>query len=153
MNVAKYKISADEDSRFLIRFGSSVENIVGLRMAPQEIEPVLLTGRWLVLVFAIWDIKDRPPIDIACEIAADASNFQVAVRPFQRAAEFASWVPGFSSNAGAIVYTENNGSIAITTRKDDHPMWFVMGDGQFTATLVGAREKPDVDRFVRENLS
>ena len=70
-----YEITADEQERFHIEFSEDVGNVVGLRMAPDALEPELRNGEWLILAFAVWDARDRPAIDVACRIAAKLDRY------------------------------------------------------------------------------
>ena len=146
-----YRLTPDDEDRFWISFSPHVTNVIGLRMAPDELEDVLLHDNWLVLVFSVWDSNDRPTIDIACKLADRLDGFKVAVRPFEFGHEFASWVPGFVSDAGRLQISESDGNVSIMTSSGDHPMWFLIQNGRFVSALVGARTEDVVIKFLTEN--
>ncbi len=98
-------------------------------MAPSEREADLNDGDWLVLAFAVWGSHDRHAIDIACSVATSWPKVHVGVRPFEYGDEFASWVPEFRSDAGALQVFDNNGNVKITTNPDDHPVWIAFRKG------------------------
>jgi uncharacterized protein (TIGR02996 family) len=59
-----------------------------LPMSPQQLEPQLATGRWLVIAWAIWSAPDRAAISQAL---TPRWSLRVALRPFDDFAEFKTW--------------------------------------------------------------
>jgi hypothetical protein len=77
-------------------------------MAPESLEPELRKSEWLVLAFAVRDAKDRPVIDVACQIAITLRNTRVAVRRFELADEFTTWAPELAGNETWLSVSETN---------------------------------------------
>lgn len=67
-----------------------------LRQAPDALEPELARNRWLVMAWAVWSGPDRRAVQEAIAFAGRMRPLQseacrVAIRPFDRAEEFAPW--------------------------------------------------------------
>lgn len=152
----KYTITADKQERFHITFSTDVSNVTGLRMAPDSLEKELRYGEWLILVFAIWDSKDRPAIDIACQIASSLKSTRVAVRPFESPLEFASWAPELAGHRIALSVSESTGDegtkVSIVSAGDDHPLWLLFRDGRLARAAIGIRTLDRLRGFLSEPI-
>lgn len=151
MNI-EYDVTCDDQDRFRVTFRKAPENLLGLRMSPDQIEPELTKGDWLVLCFAIWDSRDRPTIELASNIAIDYPAMQVAVRPFEVPEEFDSWAPELQVNIETIVESssvDGNVSIRMSSNASDHPMWLKLRDGKVVEALIGSRVFDEVVGFIR----
>lgn len=146
MSETGYEVTSNDQGRFRIQFKNDIQNIVGLLMAPESIEPELSNGDWIVLAFAVWDMNDRTSIDIACRIASSATEFKVGVRPFEFGNEFKTWA-GFTSSAGALDAYDQAGQVAVTTSSEDHPVWFAIRSGTVIGSLVGPHTQSEVATF------
>jgi hypothetical protein len=149
VNAVDYTITSPDDQRFRIDFRRAETSVVGLCSAPNELEAPLRSGKWLVLAFAVWDIKDRPSISLACRIASEAKGYQVAVRPFESGAEFANWASGYHSDAGNLLIAATGSTVTITTNKNDHPVWLALRDGVVLGDATGACECGEVLQLVK----
>lgn len=153
----KYTITSDKQERFHIAFSREVSNVTGLRMAPGSLEEELQHGEWLILVFAIWDAKDHPAIDIACQIATSLKSTRVAVRPFESPAEFASWAPELAGHRIAQSVSESTGDegkiVSIVSAGDDHPMWLLFRNGRLARAAIGIRTLDLVREVLSESLN
>jgi len=151
-----YQITADEQERFHIEFSDDVVNVVGLRMAPDALEPELQNGQWLILAFAVWDAKDRPAIEVACRIAASLEATRVAVRPFELPDEFATWAPELADHEITVAVSESRSEVgtevSIVTMSDDHPMWLLFRGGQMVRASIGIRTFEEVTNFISAPL-
>lgn len=148
----EYDITCDDKDRFRVTFRNAPANLHGLGMLPDQIEPELTKGDWIVLCLAIWDSRDRPTIELASKIAIDYPFMQVAVRPFEVPEEFDSWVPELhldietSAEASSV---EGNVSIRISSNGSDHPMWLKLSNGKVVEALIGSRIFDEVVEFIR----
>ena len=148
----EYDVTCDEKEQFRVTFRNAPDNLLGLRMSPDQLEPELAKGDWLVLCFAIWDSRDRPTIALASNIAIEYPAMQVAVRPFEVPDEFDSWAPEFQINIEAVVESSTvDGRVAIrlSSNSSDHPMWLKLRDGKLIEVLIGSRSFDEVTEFVR----
>ena len=152
----KYTITADRQDRFHITFPTDASNVFGLRMAPDSLEQELRHGEWLILVFAIWDSKDYPAIDIACQIASSLKSTRVAVRPFESPDEFTSWAPELAGHRIALSVSESTGDqgkiVSIVSAGDDHPMWLLFRNGRLARAAIGIRTLDRVQAFLSQSL-
>jgi len=152
----KYKITADRQDRFHITFPTDASNAFGLRMAPDSLEQELRHGNWLILVFAIWDSKDYPAIDIACQIASSLKSARVAVRPFESPDEFTSWAPELADHQIAVSVSESTSDqgtiVSMASADDDHPMWLLFRDGTLAHAAIGIKTLDRVQAFLSESL-
>ena len=115
--MSAFEIEA-RDGRYSIRFDEATD-IVGLTMAPSELEPALAHGQWLVLVFAVWSTPDRAAIEDLVASCADAGpGWRIGVRPFDAHDELQSWCPEASERHGS-------------------PLWLVLKGGRLVAERVG----------------
>jgi len=151
----KYEITADEEERFQISFARDIENVVGLRMAPETLEPDLTSGNWLILAFAVWDSRDQLAIEVACQIATTLRDIRVAVRPFEMVDEFLTWVPGLEEHEIVTSISESENElgtqVSMTSIGKDHPIWFIFRDGKMSQSLAGARTIDKVISFLEKN--
>ena len=147
----KYEVICDDKDRYRVTFQDAPENLLGLRMSPDQLEQELMKGDWLVLCFAIWDSRDRPTIALASKIAIDYPTMQVAVRPFEVTEEFSSWAPELQVNIETVVKSnavDGDVSIRISSNASDHPMWLRLSDGKLCEALIGSRSFDEVAGFI-----
>ena len=151
-----YSIDADPLGRFAIDFVDEPAFVHGFRMAPERLEPELMAGNWLLLTFAIWNSIDRPAIDDAVRVAKQfGGRFQLGVRPFEVADEFAGWLPVEQSPLCEITHevsTEGKFTVAITGG-DRTPFWHWLSDGSLIAQHGGLLDPPKLMSFVDGCLS
>lgn len=93
-------------------------------MAPDELEPELQSGSWLILAFALWSAPDLRAICTAATVSRKQVA-QVAVRPFDDFTEFATWCP----------------DAPIDTRS---PVWLLLRGGRVVRTAVGPLDEAAV---------
>lgn len=148
-----YVITPDEQGRFRIEFTDDLQNITGLRMSPDCLEPELSEGAWLVLAFAVWDSRDRAAIEVACKLAASLGDVSVAVRPYETVDEFNTWAPVPMPQGLQLSLSESSREpetkIRIESAEDEHPLWLIFIDGEIKGYLIGAKKQEDVSRFVK----
>ena len=101
-----FRLRRRHDGRYDVDLTHSGAHGVALLSRPPDLEPRLHKGSWLVLAFAAWSGPDRLAVPIALAVAAGHPGFDVAIRPYDRAAEFATWPkasarPSVQSGAGS----------------------------------------------------
>jgi hypothetical protein len=152
-----YSIDADLLGRFAIEFVDEPAFVHGFRMAPDRIEPVLASGNWLLLTFAIWSSLDRPAIDTAVLVAKQfGGQFQLGVRPFEAADEFASWLAiDHSSPLYEVAHeVSSEGELTVNfTGGDRTPFWHWLVNGSIVAQHSGRLDLPGLVSFVELRLS
>lgn len=109
-------------------------HILPLKMAPMKREPLLDSGTWLILLFAVWSAPDREQIATLMELDQQLlKGLQFGVRPFDDRVEFGSWCPALSDEWGS-------------------PIWLLLRDGEVAGKLVGIREKPALEDWIKSVL-
>jgi hypothetical protein len=105
--------------------------IVALTMAPDELEPELRYGSWILLAFAIWSGPDRIAVGDAISLAkALAGGVRLGIRPFDDHAEFSRWCPQVNE-------------------KHASPIWLVLRDGLLIRERVGVIGSEQFEDLVR----
>ncbi|WP_165246951.1 hypothetical protein [Paludisphaera soli] len=131
-----YQITADFEGRFAIEFEGEPHFIRGLRMAPDRIEPELMTGDWLLLTFAVWDAYERKSIDAAVGIAKEhAGRFSLGVRPFESFEEFEAWLHPLAGQ--------------VPKEASRVPCWHRLNSGEIVATHFGPLDAASLDALIR----
>ena len=57
-----YELVEVSPGRWTVELGADADVLRTLTMAPDEIEPDLRSGRWLILAFALWSAPDHRAI-------------------------------------------------------------------------------------------
>jgi hypothetical protein len=115
--------------RFRVHLNADLRNILALPMEPQEAEPQLRQGNWLVLAVAVWSQPDLRAIDDAIALAQHLEGkCLVAVRPFDDVREFAKWCPELANEHGS-------------------PIWIAIKDGSFQRKLVGLYSRGAIEKL------
>lgn len=97
-----FSVRTLEDGSYEIVFEKEPAYCRSLTMSPAEIEPELLEGSWLVLLFAIWSVADRTAIEEALSVAKMFDGkVQLGVRPFDRHEEIGRWAKGVKEKWGS----------------------------------------------------
>jgi hypothetical protein len=95
-------------------------------MAPEEMEPELRHGAWLILLEAVWSAPDRDAIRTALEVAKEFSNgFQVGLRIFDHHDETRVWCPEARERYGS-------------------PVWIILNERRFVEERFGTLGLQDV---------
>lgn len=152
-----YTIDADALGRFAIEFVEEPTFIRGFRMAPEQVEPDLMTGSWLLLSFAIWNSRDRPAIDDAVLVAKQfGGRFRLGVRPFELTEELTNWLP---TSPTASLYevshqTSPGGGFTVAMAGGNRtPFWHWLSDGVVVACSGGHLNPHQLATFADECLS
>ena len=137
-----FKIESIEDAQFVVRLESEPEFIHGFWMAPSEPEQCLKEGDWIVLVFAIWNIHDRPAINTAIDVAKEfKGTVNFGIRPFESVEEFATWCFGCTPPNEFVEIREqptNSGvQVSITPITGTTPIWIFLRNGFVVHTQNG----------------
>jgi hypothetical protein len=87
-----YAVGRGPNGDFQVVLSGEPPNCKPLSMAPEEMEPELKHGAWLILLVAVWSAPDRDAIRTALEVAKEFSNgFQVGLRIFDHYYETLAW--------------------------------------------------------------
>ena len=89
----KYSITNEGNECYRIRFLNPPEYCHALGMAPEEIEPNLIKGNWIILLVAVWSGPDRAAVDFALKSMDEMKdkNINLGVRPFNMHSEISKW--------------------------------------------------------------
>lgn len=119
------------DGKISLIFEGVPPSVQSLSSAPNEMEPMLKRGRWLVLVYAAYSVRDVRCIGEVIE-AAVALNGQarIGVRGFYDEGEHETWCP-------ACAVTDN-----VET-----PIWLLFEDGQTVDVRRGVMNKKEIIRW------
>jgi len=116
-----------------VKFESEPAYFHSLRMAPAEPEPMLNTGLWLILTFAIWSVPDRDAIASAMAVVRSLEGaVQLGVRPYDDPKEALTWMPEANVTGS--------------------PVWLVMKNGQLVEREIGTRSAEELQRAVLPHL-
>lgn len=122
---------SDEVYELLLSPGAPA-NCHSLQMAPDDLEPELQAGRWLVLVTAVWSAADLEAVPLAIEFADRHRDVHVGIRPLDDFDEMRTWLPGM-----------------FPTRPRT-PIWVFMVDGAVENILEGRADRLTLDRHLQE---
>lgn len=150
-----FHVTAAAGGRWAVTLENEPEFVVPLAMAPLRLETELLSGRWLVIAFAIWSTWDRIESRRAIDFATRYhGRLRIGLRPFDFPEEIRSWVPKhFDSPLGdvaEILTTESDGRIEVTIRgrESQNPFWVTIRDGEFTAVRRGRLSDAELQEFI-----
>jgi hypothetical protein len=129
-----FHVVADEHSGFKLELMESPPNAVALEMNPPRMEKLIGTGRWLVLLFAVWSAPDRESIRQAIELAAVHPELSVGIRPFDDAGELSTWCPS-------------------AARTWATPVWLVLQDGRVAWQKAGPTSSEELTRACRLDVT
>lgn len=117
-----------------LHFENAPSFLHALKMAPQFREPELNRRTWLVLTYAIWNVKDTRSILAAVKSVERVGNeVQLGVRPYDKYEEIDVWYP---------------------KKRDDlsSPLWLLLEDGKVLATEAGVLSEEEIVDFLKANL-
>ena len=123
-----FRLRRRPDGRYEVDLTQSRAGGIALLSRPPHLEPQLHKGGWLVLAFAAWSGPDRLAIPVALVVAAGHPGFDVGIRPYDSADEFATWAPGVSATAG--------------------PIWLGFVAGQLACVRIGSATPPQLLDFM-----
>ena len=156
-----YSIITNEDDRFTIVFAKEPSFVAGFPMAPEHREEALNYGKWLMLVFAIWNANDRLAIDRALKVTKTFNGkFKLGVRPYERGLEFATWiseaaVPETTTHIHETKNHQESDEISLLLRGNSSstPVWLWLDSGKLIGSHCGFMADGDVERFVTHCLA
>ena len=110
------------------------ENLVLLDSQPEEIEPELKTGRWLILEYAVINVQDASMLQLTGTISQRFSGLcRVAIRPTKNFDDIPKWLPHSE--------LEYEGY---------HPVWFAMENGKVLAVTGYSKSEREIRQFVEK---
>lgn len=130
----KYAIEKEEKDHFRFRIIEGPPFIKGLSQAPVRLEQDIHQGRWLVLAFGVWGVKDRAAIDIAYNATLlFQGHIQLGIRPFWSYSDNTNWFP------------PSEGHFAS-------PLWVVFQNGKVKAWKSGMLTQDEIVSWLRDSL-
>ena len=117
--MTKYRLTSTPEGSYEVHLTGAPENCFALAMAPNRMEDNLRSGRWLVMLAAVWSVPDVKLVDRAVRVAVGVPQVRVGIRPFEHHIESAAWLPDLNIDAVS-------------------PIWAVLDNGRLVATLIGA---------------
>lgn len=106
-------------------------NVQPLRMAPPALEDSLASGRWIVVVFAVWSTPDLKQVSEFIHMARRAGGvgYDFAARPFDHHREIKTWCPG------------------VVLPKLHSPIWLSLQEGRVRGLIVGLQYYASVEEL------
>lgn len=144
----KFELRERSDGKFDVSLLEEVDNVFVLEMSPEQLEPALRDGEWLVVAFAVWDGRDYPSVNEMIELACSLRQVNVGLRPFESFHEFDKWLGLPMPRADEVlISSDSHGdsmSIHIEGRADSHPVWAHISNGRVMAVLEGVAAPREV---------
>jgi len=101
---------------------------------PDEMEPKLKRGRWLILVYAAYSLPDVRCIGQVVEAATTLkANVQIGIRGFFDEGENSTWCPACKA-------TDSIGT----------PIWVLIEDGDIVDVRRGAMDAEEISHWCRQ---
>jgi hypothetical protein len=101
-------------------------------MAPEQMEPELKDGLWLVLVCAIWSGPDRLAIGQALSAVREfGGKVKLGIRMFDDDAETRTWFPELPKYPAS-------------------PVWLILRDGQLDEMRMGGQSQSQLRNLLRQ---
>jgi hypothetical protein len=133
--------------------------IHSLKMAPEAIEPELLVGDWLVVVFPIWSVPVRASVTAAMSCSKNfEGKFQLGVRPFNAHEELLRWWPNGSPPGPdkiivAVKDEHGQRELHLSADLSYSPKWLVLRDGQIVYAGGGLRTQSQLGELMQKLLA
>jgi hypothetical protein len=126
-----------ETDQFEVEFhGKAASYCHAFPMAPCSKEPELNSGRWFILVFAVWSGPDVMSVDTVLSTAERVNgDIQFGIRPFNEYAEMKAWCP------------EAKGS-----HPGPSPIWLLFQEGRVIYEFRGLRNETQVLEMIRSQF-
>jgi hypothetical protein len=146
------------DDMWELRFSDEPAFVHALKMAPDALEPELVSGTWLVVAFGVWSIHDRQSVRAAIDCSKRFDGkFQLGIRPFDYFSENATWWPDQQPLAEDNVICEVRGErprleVRISPDLSASPLWLVLQDGRVLRQETGQRRTVEVIKMMRSVL-
>ena len=122
-----------EDSAYRIEVGNEPEYCKSLAMNPEQVEPELLEGSWLIHLVAVWSAPDIASIEQSLAVVKMLNGrVKLGIRPFDKHEETARW--------------------ATIKEKWGSPIWLTFRDGKMLEEKVGLLSDNELFEMVRRAL-
>jgi hypothetical protein len=154
-----YKLEPQGGDAWKIVFFEEPSYIHSLTMAPEAIEPELLVGVWLVVVFPIWSGPVRASVTAAMSCAKDyEGKFQLGVRPFEAHEELLRWwptgsPPGPDKMVVAVKDEKGQRELHLSMDLSYSPKWLVLRDGRIVYEGGGLRSQEQLSELMKTMLA
>jgi len=138
-----HRLVSHVPNQFRLWLDGEPDYVQALPMAPAKLEPELTRGDWLVLVFAVWSMKDIKAIQTAIEFAKKRNGeFKLGIRPFDRHEELKSWapmshLPHHESTTLAERGPATSPELFISSDRSRSPLWLFLKDGVLIGEAAG----------------
>ena len=155
----KVTIDHSPDGEFVVVLKDVPPYVIPLRIAPERIEPFLLSGRWLVVAFTVWGVDDRDVAHMAVSLTEKYSGrFSLGLRPVEHPSENARWIAGLSAdilqeNCEAELEVEDGCShLTIRSASGKSPIVLVLMDGAVKSMSLGRVTLDEMERMIQSIL-
>jgi hypothetical protein len=154
-----FKIQPIENDKWELVFFSEPSYITALPMDPESIEPELMCGIWLIVVFPVWS---RPVIDSVNEAISCVKFYDgcinLGVRPFDGHEWIYKWWPSQKKPLSVDVLqtisrTSTHLAIHLSSDSSSIPLWLAMVDGHVRYQGAGPRSKKQLSEMIQGIIS
>jgi hypothetical protein len=145
-----FEVQVVEEDKWKVAFIDEPSYLHALGMAPDHIEPELLSGTWLVVVFPVWSVPVRESVHAAIVVAKEFDGkFQLGVRPFNSSDENRKWWPNDPPPSVEIIVTSTQDvgekrELRISSDGAKLPLWLVLRGGRIYSQASGPRTKDEL---------
>lgn len=150
-----YTIEPNKLEQFVIRLVDEPPFVHALEMAPANREPMLSSGDWIVLAFAVWSRDDLQSVPLAIEFAKSlGGTINLGLRPFEFAEEFPAWCDFEIENSSFreidAEQIDDELHVNITGNAGATPVWFCLRGGTTLGQHQGVLDADELQRFTRK---
>ncbi len=125
-------------------------------MAPQAIEEDLLSGAWLILIFAVWSKYDIEAIEIAIRgVKKYKGKLNLGIRPFHDVEEMTGWLPLTLNKESdlneKVTFTEGE-DLPFPKYAGRTPYWLTMEGRKLKSLLPGVLSEEDLENHLSRSF-